>query len=154
MKKWLISSWGRKILQDAGTTLPSVQFCSVHLLSRVRLFVTPWTAAHQASLSITNSRSSLKLMSIKSVMPSSHLILRRPLLLLPPVPPSIGSFPMSQLCAWGVLFRRQVHLRHSLISAYKWCQMVFIFLFLTYFTSCDNFQCHHVAPDGIVSFFL
>ena len=53
---------------------------------------TPWTAAHQASLSITNSRSSFKLMSIVSVMPSSHLILCRPLLLLPPIPPSIKVF--------------------------------------------------------------
>ena len=58
-------------------------------LSRVRLFATPWIAAHQASLSIPNSRSSLKLMSIKSVMPSSHLILCRPLFLLPPIPPII-----------------------------------------------------------------
>ena len=57
------------------------------------------TAAHQASLSITNSQSSLKLMSIKSVMPSSHLILCCPLLLLPPIPPSIRVFPMSQLFA-------------------------------------------------------
>ena len=54
--------------------------------------VTPWIAAHQASLSITISRSSLKLTSIKSVMPSSHLILCRPLLLLPPIPPSIRVF--------------------------------------------------------------
>ena len=76
-------------------------FSSVQSLSCVWLFVTPWTAAHQASLSITNSRSSLKLMSIESVMPSSHLILCRPLLLLPPIPPSIGSFPMSQLFASG-----------------------------------------------------
>ena len=55
---------------------------SVHLLSHVRLFVTPWIAAHQPSLSITNSQSPLKLMSIKSVMPSNHLILCHPLLLL------------------------------------------------------------------------
>ena len=67
----------------------SVQFSSVQSLSRVRLFVTPWIAARQASLSITNSQSSLKFMSIESVMPSSHLILCRPLLLLPPIPPSI-----------------------------------------------------------------
>ena len=60
-----------------------VQFSSVQLLSRVWLFATPWIPAHQASLSITNSRSLLKLMSIESVMPSSHLIFRRPLLLLP-----------------------------------------------------------------------
>ena len=72
--------------------LPSVQFSSVQSLSCVWLFVTPWITAHQASLSITNSRSLLKLMSIKSVMPSSHLILCCPLLLLPPIPPSIRVF--------------------------------------------------------------
>ena len=66
--------------------------CSVQLLSRVRLFATPWTAAHQASLSITNSWSLLKLMSIESVMPSNHLILCRPLLLLPSIFPSIRVF--------------------------------------------------------------
>ena len=70
----------------------NVQFSSIQSLSRVWLFATPWIAAHQASLSITNSRSLLKLMSIESVMPSSHLILCRPLLLLPPVPPSIRVF--------------------------------------------------------------
>ena len=67
-------------------------FSSVQLLSHVRLFVTLWIAACQASLSITNSRSSFKLMSIESVMPSSHLILCSPLLLLPPIPPSIRAF--------------------------------------------------------------
>ena len=72
---------------------------SVQLLRHVRLFATPWTAAHQASLSITNSRSSLKLMSIESVMPSTHLILCRPLLLLHPTPPSMGIFSNeSTLC--------------------------------------------------------
>ena len=69
-----------------------IQFRSVQLLSRVWLFATPWIAACQASLSITNSRSLPKLMSIESVMPSSHLILCRPLLLLPPIPPSIKVF--------------------------------------------------------------
>jgi len=68
------------------------QFSSVQLLSRVWLFVTPWIAAHWASLSITNSQNSLKLMSIESVMPSSHLILCRALFLLPPIPPSIRVF--------------------------------------------------------------
>ena len=68
------------------------QFSSVQTLSRVWLFATPWITARQASLSITNSRSLLKLMPIKSVMPSSHLILCRPFLLLPPVPPSIRLF--------------------------------------------------------------
>ena len=65
---------------------------SVQSLSRVRLIVTPWTAGHQASLSITNSQSLLKLMSIKSVMPSNHLILCCPLLLLPSIFPSIRVF--------------------------------------------------------------
>ena len=65
---------------------------SVQPLSHVRLFLTPWTTAHQAFLSITNSRSLLKLMSIESVMPSSHLILCCPLLFLPPIPPSIRVF--------------------------------------------------------------
>jgi len=65
---------------------------SVQLLSRVRLFGTPWIAARQASLSITNSQSLPKLTSIESVMPSSHLILCCPLLLLPPIPPSIRVF--------------------------------------------------------------
>ena len=64
----------------------------VQSLSQVRLFATPWIAARQASLSITNSRNSLKLMSTESVMPSNHLILCRPLLLLPPIPPSIRVF--------------------------------------------------------------
>ena len=70
----------------------TVQFNSVQSLSHVRLFATPWIAARQASLSITNSRSSLRLASIESVMPSSHLILGRSLLLLPPIPPSIRVF--------------------------------------------------------------
>ena len=65
---------------------------SVQLLSRVQLFVTPWTTAHQASLSITNSQSLLKLMSIELVMPSNHLILCHPLLLLPSIFPSIRVF--------------------------------------------------------------
>ena len=68
------------------------QFSSVQSLSCVPLFSTPWIAAHQASLYITNSRSSLRLTSIESVMPSSHLILCHPLLLLPPIPPSIRVF--------------------------------------------------------------
>ena len=67
-------------------------FSSVQSLSRVRLFATPWTAAHQASLSITNSQSLPKLMSIELVMPSNHLILCHPLLLLPSIFPSIRVF--------------------------------------------------------------
>ena len=70
----------------------TVEFSSVQSLSSVRLFATPWTAAHQASLSITNFRSLLKPLSIESVMPSNHLILCRPLLLLSSIFPSIRAF--------------------------------------------------------------
>ena len=80
---------------------PNTQFSSVQSLSRVRLFATPWTAALQASLSLTNSRSLLKLMPIESVMPSSHLILCLPFSSCPQSLPASGSFPMSQLFAWG-----------------------------------------------------
>ena len=74
-------------------------FSSVQSLSRVRLLATPWITAQQASLPITNSRSLRKLLSIESVMPSSHLILCCPLLLLPPIPPSIRVSPnKSTLC--------------------------------------------------------
>ena len=83
----------------SGNLPYSNQFSSVQLLSRVRLFATPWIIARQASLSITISQSSLRLTSIESVMPSSHLILWRPLLLLPPIPPSIRVFSNeSTLC--------------------------------------------------------
>uniref|UniRef100_A0AC11DEH8 Uncharacterized protein n=3 Tax=Ovis aries TaxID=9940 RepID=A0AC11DEH8_SHEEP len=86
------------------------QFSSVQELSRVRLFVTPWTAARQASLSVTNSWSSLRLTSVESVMPSSHLIFCRPLLLLPSIPPSSRVFSnestlrMSWPKYWGFSF--------------------------------------------------
>ena len=73
-------------------TLNCLQIISVQSLSCFRLFVTPWTATRQASLSITNSRSLIKLMSIKSVMPSSHLLLCHSLLLLPSIFPSIRVF--------------------------------------------------------------
>ena len=83
----IVRSYGKTQMNFDQTSISSVQ-----LLSRVRLFVTPWIAARQASLSITNSCSSLRLTSIESVMPSSHLILCRPLLLLPPIPPTIRVF--------------------------------------------------------------
>ena len=91
---FLFASWSHGLhllvvsLCVSKLPLPS----SVQSLSCVRLFATPWIAAHQASLSITNSRSSLRLRSIESVMPSSHLILCCPLVLLPPIPPSIRVF--------------------------------------------------------------
>ena len=97
--QWYVAAWmggefgGEWIHVYARLSLFPVHwklwFSSVQLLSHVPLFATPWTAAHQASLSITNSQSLLKLVSIKSVMWSNHLILCRPLLLLPPIFPSI-----------------------------------------------------------------
>ena len=80
---------------------PNKTFSSVQSLSRVQLLVTPWITAHQASLSFTNSQSSPKLMAIEPVMPSSHLILCGPLLLLPPSLPTSGSFLVSQLFVSG-----------------------------------------------------
>ena len=96
------------VLRQTVLLQSSVQFSP--MLSRVRLFATPWIAARQASLSITNSRSSLKLTSIELVMPSGHLILCRPLLLLPPIPPSIRVFsnestlPMRWPKYWSLSF--------------------------------------------------
>ena len=96
---WLSGSW-RSFLYSSSLyschlfliSSASVQFSSVQSLSHVQLFATPWITAHQASLSNTNSRSSLKLVSIELVMPSSHLILCCPLVLLLPIPPSIRVF--------------------------------------------------------------
>ena len=87
------------ILYPASLLYTLIQFSSVQWLSRVRLFVIPWITARQASLSTTNSQSSPKLTSIKLVMPSSHLILRHPLLLLPPIPSGVRVFSNeSTLC--------------------------------------------------------
>ena len=89
----VVTGTGRKSKREGRANIHiHVQFSSVQLLSHVRLFATPWITARQASLSITNSRSLPKPMSIESVMPSRHLILCRPLLLLPPIPPSIRVF--------------------------------------------------------------
>ena len=88
-----VMGWRRfSLSKTLITILASVQFSSVQLLSHIQLFVTPWTTARQDSLSITNSQSLLKLMSIKLVMPSNHLILCRPLLLPPSIFPSIRVF--------------------------------------------------------------
>ena len=82
--------WHHESKKENYSEMPSLS--SVQSLNRVRLFATPWIAARQASLFITNSRNSLRFMSIESVMPSSHLILCCPLLLLPSIPPSIRVF--------------------------------------------------------------
>ena len=100
-------------------------FSSVQLLSRVRLFATPWTAVHQASLSITNSQSLPKLMSIESVMPSSHLILCHSLLLLPPIPSRIRVFSNeSTLCMmwpkyWSFSFSISPSYEHPRLISFR-----------------------------------
>jgi len=86
---------------EKGKDVGASQFSSVQSLSRVRLFATPWTAAHQASLSITNSQSLLRLMSIELVMPSNRLILCCTLLLLLQLFPASVSFPVTQFFASG-----------------------------------------------------
>ena len=94
-----LSQWCHLIVSSSTAPSPVLYFIGatqsvslVQSLSRVRLFATPWIAARQASLSITISQSSLRLMSIESMMPSSHLIFCHPLFLLPPIPPSIRVF--------------------------------------------------------------
>ena len=108
-----------------------VAFSSVKLLSRVRLFATPWITARQSSLSITNSRSSPKLMCIKSMMPCSHLILCRPLLLLHQIPPSIRVFSNeSTLCMrwpkyWSFSFSTSPSNEHpGLIFRMDWLDLL------------------------------
>ena len=102
-----------------------LQFSSVQSLSRVRLFVIPWTAAHQVSLSITNSWCLPKPMSIESVMPSSHLILCHPLLLLPPIPPSIRIFsnestlPMRWTKYWSFSFSTSLSNEHPGLISFR-----------------------------------
>ena len=102
---FIVGLWGISRISRASIRMERVlgelQFSSVQSLSRVLLFATPRTAAHQASLSITNSQSLLKFMSIQVVMSSNHLVLCHPLLLLPSVFPSIRVFPMSQFFASG-----------------------------------------------------
>ena len=92
-------------------------FSSLQSLSRVQLFATPWTAALQASLSITNSQSLSKLMSIESVRPSSNLSLCRPLLLLPPIPPSIRVFFQSVNSSHEVAKVSEFQLQHQ---SFQW----------------------------------
>ena len=139
-KQWQTLFWGgSKITADGdcshevkrGLLLGSkamtnlVQFSSVQLLSRVQLFATPWTAAHQASLSNTNSWSLHKLMSIELVMPSNHLILCRPLLLLPSIFSNIGVFSNeSALCIrwpkyWNFSFNISPSNEHPGLISYQ-----------------------------------
>ena len=101
-------------------------FSSVQLLSRVWLFATPWTVANQASLSINNFRSLLKLMSIESVMPSNHLILCHPLLLLPSIFPSIRVFSNESVLRirwpkyWSFSFNISPSIEYSGLISFPW----------------------------------
>ena len=103
----------------------SVQFISVQSLSHVQHFATPWITACQASLSITNSRSLLKLMCIELVTPSSHLILCCPLLLLPPIPPSIRVFSNESILRmrwskyWSFSFKISLSNEHPRLICFR-----------------------------------
>ena len=129
-----------------------VQFSSVQTLSHVRLFATPWIAACQASLPITNCQSSLKLTSIQSVMPSSHLILCRPLLLLPPIPPNIRVFSNeSTLCIkwpkyWSFSFRISPSKKHPGLISFR---MDWLDLFAVQGTLKSLLQ-HHSSKASIL----
>ena len=113
--------------------LHTIQFSSVQSLSHVRLFATPWTTAHQAFLSITNSRSPPKLMSIESLMPSSHLILCHPLLLLPSIFPSIRVFSNeSALCIrwpkyWSFSFNISPSNEHPGLISFRMDYLIEVF---------------------------
>ena len=108
--RWVVLSVLLCFQWEAWQPLGADQFSSVQLLSHVQLFATPWTAARQASLSITNSRSILKLMSTESVMSSKHLILCGPLLLLPSIFPSIRVFSNDTMYQfdWGCRLRQEL----------------------------------------------
>ena len=125
---------------------------SVQLFSRVQIFATPWIAAHQASLSITNSQSLLKHMSIELVMPSSHLILCRPLLLLPAIPPSIRDFSNeSTLCMrwpkyWSFSFSMSPSNEHPGLICFR---MDWLALFAVQSTLKSLLQ-HHCSKASIL----
>ena len=111
-------------------TQPSDQFHAVQSLSRVGLFMTPWTAARQASLPITNSLSLCKFMSIELVMPSNHLILCRPLLLLPSIFPSIRVFSNESVLHirwskyWSFSFSISTSNEYSRLISFRWTGLI------------------------------
>ena len=134
----------------------TVQFSSVQSLNCVRLFATPWIAARQASLSITNSQSLPKLMSIELVMPSSPLILCCPLLLLPPIPPSIRVFSNeSILCMrwpkyWSFSFSIIPSKEHPGLISFRmdWLDLLAVQGIL------KSLLQHHSSKASILFFFL
>ena len=134
----------------------AVQFSSVQSLSRVQLFATPWTAAHQASLSITSSQSLPKLMSIELVMPSNYVILCRALLLLPSIFPSIRVFPNeSVLCIrwpkyWSFSFNISPSNEHPGLISFRmdWLALLAGLPILNHMTNflfiCEHFICFQI----------
>ena len=134
-----------------------VQFSSVQSLSRIQLFATPRTAARQASLSITTSRSLLKLMSIESVTPSSHLTLGRPLL-LPPVPPSIRVFSNGMSASHEVAKVLEFQLQHQSFQFPVYSKVIQLYicpLFRFSFPSPASCVCklhgHQQGPSAVLS---
>ena len=131
-----------------------IQFSSIQSLNHVQLFVTPWTAARQASLSITNSWSLLKLMSIESVMPSNHLILCRPLLLPPSIFPNIRVFSNEPvLCIrwpkyWSFSFNSSPSSEHSGLISFR---MDWLDLFAVQGTLKSLLQ-HHSSKASIIRY--
>ena len=131
---------------------PSVQFSSAQSLSRVRLFATPWIAAHQAYLSVCNSQILLKLMSTELVMPSSHLILCRPLLLLLSIVPSIRDFSNeSVLCIrwsnyWSFIFSISPSIEYSGLLSFR---IDWLDLLAVQGTVLSLFQ-HHSSKSSIL----
>ena len=134
------------------------QFSSVQLLSCVQLFATPWITAHQASLSITNSQSSLRFTSIESVMPSSHLILCHPLLLLPPIPPSIRVFSNESALRkrwpkyWSFSFNIIPSKEHPGLISFRMGLCLLLAKLFCYFL--HTWLVHESSPRCTCSFFL
>ena len=151
-----------KVFEDSRFC--SGQVSSVQLFSCVRLFAIPWIAAHQASLSITNSWSSLKLTSIESVMPSSLLILCHPLFLLPPIPPSIRVFSNESILRmrwpkyWSFSFSiipskeypGLISFRMDWLDLFAVQGFVFLFLFLFFKTSFTILS--HAMMNQVLTF--
>ena len=130
----------------------SVQFSSFQSLSCVQVFATPWIAARQASLSITNSWSSLKPTSIELVMLSSHLILCRPLLLLPPIPPSITVFSNESTLRmrwskyWSFSFNISPSKEHPGLISFRRNLLAWLDLLAWLLWEITNYLCHWMRP--------
>ena len=123
-------------------------FCSVHSLSCVRLFATPWTAAHQAFLSISNSQSLLKLMSIELVIPSNHLILCCPLLLLPSIFPNIRVFSNESVLhiRWSKYWRFSVSISPNIREGWTTFIEKVVMLSLAHLRLSGCFPYHLLRP--------